>query len=105
MVLKPKADRDLHFIGDVKDHSILIGNFGDAKITAIGGFDISGLIFCRSSRIQITMSGGGTAKFKGICKELIIRRIEGACELDLSELNCKLNISGSRTTYFGKVST
>jgi hypothetical protein len=32
------------------------------------------------------ISGDGSIEFKGICRKLLIRRIEGNCQLDLSNL-------------------
>ncbi len=97
---KATVDQNFNFIGDTKNDSILIGNYGDVKITAIGTFDLAGLIFCRQSKVEFTVAGGGIAKFKGICKELIIQSIEGDCTLDLSDLTCKsvrCNFANGRT--------
>ena len=90
MAKQPQIERNIQFIGDQKNNSILIGNYGDAKITAIGNFDLSGLIFCRKSTVEFDIAGDGIVRFKGICKQLIINRIDGNCTLDLSELSCRL---------------
>ncbi len=88
-MVKPEVERHIRFIGDHKNDSLLIGNYGDAKITAIGNFCISGLIFCPKSTVEFEIAGEGTARFNGSCKKLIIQRVEGACRLDLTNLVCQ----------------
>ena len=109
MVKQQQVERNIQFLGDQKNHSILIGNYGDAKITAIGNFDLSGLIFCRKSKVEFDMAGDGIAKFKGICKELIINRMEGNCTLDLSDLSCQIVrcevVRGKSVVILGKIRT
>jgi hypothetical protein len=87
---KPQQiNRDIQFLGNSKNDSILIGNYGDASVTASGNFELAGTIFCRYSKVGFNLTGIGTARFKGICKELVIQRMEGNCVLDLSELSCR----------------
>lgn len=82
---KPTAvPRKIEFIGSHKDDAIVIGNYGDAKFVAKGTFDLSGLIFCSKSTVEISLEGEGTVAFRGTCKKLIIRGIRGNCTLDLS---------------------
>jgi hypothetical protein len=88
-MIKPEAERTYEFIGNQKNDSILIGNYGDAKITAVGNFSLSGLIYCRPSTVEISVSGEGTARFTGICKKLLIQHVEGNCILDLSNVSCQ----------------
>jgi hypothetical protein len=88
-MVKPPSERNFEFIGHHQNDSILVGNYGDAKITAIGNFNLSGLIFCRQSTVEINMAGEGTARFNGICKKLVIQRVEGNCVLDLSNISCQ----------------
>ncbi len=109
MVKQQQVERNIQFIGDQKNDSILIGNYGDAKITAIGNFDLSGLIFCRRSTVEFDLAGDGVARFKGICKQLVINRIEGNCTLDLRELSCQIVrcevVKGKSVIILGKVRT
>jgi len=109
MVKQQQVDRNIQFLGDQKNDSILIGNYGDAKITAIGNFDLSGLIFCRKSTVEFDVAGEGIARFKGICKQLIINRIEGNCTLDLRELSCQIVrcevVKGKSVVILGKIRT
>ena len=109
MVKQQQVDRNIQFLGDQKNDSILIGNYGDAKITAIGNFDLSGLIFCRKSTVEFDVAGEGVARFKGICKQLIINRIEGNCTLDLRELSCQIVrceiVKGKSVVILGKIRT
>ncbi len=88
-MIKPPSERNFEFIGNQRNDSILIGNYGDAKITAVGQFELSGLIYCRQSTVEIHLSGEGTARFNGICKKLVIRRVEGNCTLDLTNVACQ----------------
>jgi hypothetical protein len=76
--------RKIEFIGEHKDDSIVIGNYGDAKFVAQGTFDLSGLIYCSKNTVEISLEGDGIVSFKGICKKLIIRGVRGNCTLDLS---------------------
>ena len=78
--------RNIEFIGEHKDDSIVIGNYGDAKVVARGIFDLSGLIYCGKNTVEITVDGDGSVCFRGVCRKLIIRGIRGNCTLDLSGL-------------------
>jgi len=51
--------RTFEFIGDHNNDSIVIGNYGDAKITAIGNFNLSGIIYCGKNTIEFNMAGAG----------------------------------------------
>lgn len=79
--------RKIEFIGDRKDDSIVIGNYGDAKFVARGNFDLSGLIYCAKNTVEITLEGDGIVSFKGVCKKLLIRGVNGNCTLDLSQVS------------------
>jgi len=102
-ILEP---RHIEFIGDQKNDSIVIGNYGDARITAIGTFELAGLIHCRQSTVEINVSGEGTIQFKGICKKLIIQGVEGNCTLDLSNVTCQSirceGVSGTSVVILGR---
>lgn len=82
----PPSSRKIEFIGEHKDDSIVIGNYGDVKVVAKGIFDLSGLIYCAKNTVEINLEGDGIVSFKGICKKLMIRGIRGNCTLDLSGL-------------------
>jgi hypothetical protein len=81
--------RLISFVGDHKDHSIIIGNFGDAKVVVQGNFDLSGLVYCPKSTLEINVEGNGKLIFTGSCKRLFIRGVRGNCVLDLSDLTAK----------------
>lgn len=105
-MLKSIAEpRIIEFIGDYTDDSIVIGNYGDAKITAIGNFSLGGLIYCSKSTVEFTMAGAGEASFTGVCKRLIIRGMDGNCTLDLSRLTSEVvrceSIKGSSVIILG----
>lgn len=90
MVKAAALSRKIEFIGDHKDDSIVIGNYGDVKFVAKGNFDLSGLIYCGKNTVEINLDGEGTVSFKGVCKKLLIRGIRGNCTLDLSNLSSKV---------------
>ena len=106
-MVKPPSERNFEFIGNHQNDSILVGNYGDAKITAIGNFSLSGLIYCRQSTVEINMAGEGTARFNGICKKLVIQRVEGNCVLDLSNISCQTVrcevVKGKSIILFGHI--
>jgi hypothetical protein len=81
--------RKIEFIGNHKDDSIVIGNYGDVKFIARGNFDLSGLIYCMKNTVEISVEGDGIISFKGVCKKLMIRGIYGNCTLDLSQVTSK----------------
>jgi hypothetical protein len=82
--------RKIEFIGDHKNDSIVIGNYGDATFIAKGNFNLSGLIYCGKNTVELNISGEGNITFTGVCKKLLIRRMEGNCNLDLSDMTCEL---------------
>jgi hypothetical protein len=87
--MKPeKKLRKIEFDGDHKDDSLLIGNYGDVDFVAKGNFDLSGMIYSKST-IEFTVIGNGTIRFRGFCKRVIIHLVKGECHLDLSELTSK----------------
>jgi hypothetical protein len=106
-MIKPPSERNFEFIGNHHNDSILVGNYGDARITAIGNFDLSGLIYCRQSTVEINLSGKGTARFNGICKKLVIQNVEGDCFLDLSNITCQTVrceiVKGKSVVLFGQI--
>jgi hypothetical protein len=97
--------RSFEFIGDHKTDSIVIGNYGDAKITAIGNFNLSGIIYCGKNTIEFNMAGEGAASFTGVCKKLMIRGMDGNCTLDLSRLSADIvwceSIKGNSVIILG----
>lgn len=99
--------RNIEFIGDHQNNSIVIGNYGDAKITAIGNFNLSGLIYCGKNTVEFNMNGAGAASFTGVCKKLMIRGMDGNCTLDLSQLTCDTvwceSVKGNSVVILGAV--
>jgi hypothetical protein len=89
--LKPAAPpRNIEFIGEHSDDSIVIGNYGDVKFVAKGNFNLSGLIYCGKNTVEINLEGAGTVSFKGVCKKLMIRGVRGNCTLDLSNVTSQV---------------
>ena len=56
MIRTTPSSRNIEFIGEHKNDSIVIGNYGDARFTAKGNFTLSGIIFCRRSTV-VTLPG------------------------------------------------
>jgi hypothetical protein len=90
MVKTTTQIRNIEFIGEHKNDSIVIGNYGDARLTARGNFNLSGIIFCRRSTVELNLSGAGTVTFTGSCKRLFVQGIDGDCVLNLSHLSCEV---------------
>jgi hypothetical protein len=97
--------RKIEFIGDYKDDSIVIGNYGDARFVAKGNFELSGLIYCGKNTVEFNIEGDGIISFKGICRKLLIRGIHGNCTLDLSMVTSQMiwceAVKGSPVITFG----
>ncbi|SHG59465.1 hypothetical protein SAMN04488109_0990 [Chryseolinea serpens] len=85
-VLPRQKGRRIEFIGDFTNDSIVIGNYGDASLVARGNFNLSGLIYCGRNTVEMEIAGDGMIVFKGVCKKLMIKRVEGNCVIDLSDL-------------------
>jgi hypothetical protein len=88
-IVGKQKTRNIEFIGDHRNDSIVIGNYGDVKMVAKGNFNLSGLIYCSKSTVEFNIGGEGTLSFNGVCNKLIIRGMEGNCTLDLSNFTCK----------------
>lgn len=85
-----RKSRIVEFIGDHQNHSIVIGDHGDLRVKVKGNFDLSGLIYCLRSSVEFTVEGEGTLSFRGACKQLILKNINGNCTLDLSNFYSEL---------------
>ena len=90
MIRTTTLSRNIEFIGEHKNDSIVIGNYGDAKLTAKGNFILSGIIFCRRSTVEFNLAGTGRVSFTGACKTLLVQGIDGDCVLELSNLSCEI---------------
>jgi hypothetical protein len=108
-VLTRPRSRKIEFIGDFTDDRIVIGNYGDASLVAKGTFNLSGLIYCGKSTVELEISGDGSIEFTGICKRLFIKRLEGNCSINLSNLTtetvwCEL-AKGNSVLTLGRTKT
>ncbi len=79
----PTPVRNIEFIGNHTDDSIVIGNYGDVRFLAKGTFNLSGLVYCAKNTVEISLEGEGQVTFRGVCKRLLIRGVRGNCALDL----------------------
>lgn len=77
------------FKGEIKDDSILIGNYGDATVNVDGTFELSGIIYCPKYTVTLSIDGSGTISLRGICNKIVIKKMSGTCTLDLRDLTCK----------------
>jgi hypothetical protein len=104
-VAAPKKQR-LNFSGNIKEDSLVVGSHGDAVITIDGKFDLSGIIYCPKYKVTLLIKGNGRVSFRGKCNKVIVKKMEGNCTLDLSDLTCKElrceSIRGQATVISGK---
>lgn len=99
-----KPVRKIEYEGDHKNHSLLIGNFGDVEFTAKGNFELSGMIYSKKS-VAFNIIGNGLIKFHGVCGKIIIHIVKGNCTLDFSDLAstevCCVSLRDNSTTMIG----
>ena len=67
--------RKISYMGEHKDHSLVIGNYGDVQFVAEGKFELSGLMYCPRYMVEFSVSGQGTIAFRGACRKLVIKNI------------------------------
>lgn len=84
----------LEFIGEVSQDDLVIGSHGDTDITVKGKFRISGIMYCPKYTVTLNIKGDGHLAFRGKCDRIVIKRMQGNCTLDLTEvtykeLNCR----------------
>lgn len=79
----------LVFTGEVQQDDLLIGSHGDTDIKISGNFHISGIVYCPKYTITMTIKGDGRLALRGKCDRIIIKRMQGSCTLDLSEVTYK----------------
>jgi hypothetical protein len=104
-VAAPKKQR-INFTGNTKEDSLVVGSHGDAVITVDGNFELSGIIYCPKFSVTLAIKGDGKICFRGKCNRVIIKKMDGNCTLDLSDLTCKElrceSIRGQATVITGK---
>ena len=79
----------LEFIGDIKQDDLLIGSHGHTDIRVKGTFDLSGTIYCPKYIITLSIQGDGRIAFRGKCARIVIKKMQGNCTLDLSDVTYK----------------
>jgi hypothetical protein len=77
------------FKGEIKDDSILIGNYGDANLVIDGIFDLSGIIYCPKFTVTVSIEGNGVIALRGIAHRIFVKKMSGDCTLDLRDMTCK----------------
>lgn len=79
----------LVFAGDVRQDDLLIGSHGNTDIKVTGNFYLSGIIYCPKYTVSLVIKGEGRIAFRGKCHRIIIKKMQGDCTLDLSEVTYK----------------
>lgn len=107
-VKRKPALRKILFEGDQRHGELMIGNYGDVRITARGKFDLSGMIYIKNHTAEFVILGDGVIRFHGCCKYLVIRIAKGSCRLDLrglvsSAVRC-MEVSGDSEVLIGRTS-
>src|ERR1043165_1529479 len=102
------ALRKILFEGDQRHDELMIGNYGDVRITARGKFDLSGMIYLKNHTAEFVILGDGVIRFHGCCKPLVVRIAKGSCTLDLrglvsSAVRC-MEVSGASEVWIGRTS-
>jgi hypothetical protein len=104
-VAAPKKQR-INFSGDINEDSLVVGSHGDAVITVDGKFNLSGIIYCPKYNVTLFIKGSGKISFRGKCHTVIVKKMDGQCTLDLSDLTCKElrceSLRGQATVITGK---
>jgi hypothetical protein len=94
------------FSGKTKEDSLVVGSHGDAIITVDGEFELSGIIYCPKYTVTLSIKGEGKIAFRGKCSKIVIRKMDGNCTLDLTDLTCKElrceSVGGQSTVIAGK---
>jgi hypothetical protein len=79
----------LAFTGEVDQDDILIGSHGNTDVQVKGNFQLSGIIYCPKYTVTLSINGSGRIAFRGKCYRIIIKKMEGDCTFDLSEVTYK----------------
>ena len=79
----------LVFKGDVQQDDLLIGSHGNTEIKVTGNFQLSGIIYCPKYTVTLVIKGDGKISFRGKCDRIIIKKMQGDCTVDLSDVTCK----------------
>lgn len=79
----------LLFTGVVRQDNLLIGSHGHTDITINGDFQISGMVYCPKYTITLNIKGEGQLSLRGKCDRIIIRKMQGDCTVDLTEVTYK----------------
>jgi hypothetical protein len=79
----------LVFRGEVRRDDILIGSHGNTDVKIRGNFQVSGIIYCPKYTVTLEIKGDGKIAFRGKCYSIAIRKMDGDCTLDLSDMTYK----------------
>lgn len=75
--------------GNVRQDDLLIGSHGDTDVSIRGNFELSGIVYGPKYTVTLIINGDGKISFRGKCYRIIIKKMQGDCTLDLSDLTCK----------------
>lgn len=79
----------LVFKGDVAQDDLVIGSHGNTDIKVSGNFQLGGIIYCPKYTVTLVIQGDGRIAFRGKCYRIVIKKMQGDCTLDLSDVTCK----------------
>lgn len=85
---RPRKIR-MTFDGHVRQDDLLIGSHGHTEIKVKGDFQLSGIIYCPKYSVTMEIRGEGKIALRGKCGTIIIKKMQGDCTLDLSEVTYK----------------
>lgn len=93
------------FKGNVRQDDLLIGSHGNTDIKVNGNFQLGGIIYSPKYTITLVIQGDGKIAFRGKCYRIVIKKMQGDCTLDLSdvtykELHCE-SLSGKAVVIAG----
>lgn len=84
-----KKKTTLVFKGDIRQDDLLIGSHGNSEVKVNGNFQLSGIIYCPKYTVTLVIKGDGKIAFRGKCYRIIIKKIQGDCTLDLTDMTYK----------------
>lgn len=79
----------MEFTGNVEQTDLLIGSHGNTDIKVKGEFKLSGIIYCPKYTVTLDIKGDGKISFRGKCYRIVIKKMQGDCTLDLTDVTYK----------------
>jgi hypothetical protein len=70
----------------IEEKSLVIGNHDHVQLVVRGDFVIDGLVYCPRYSLGLSLQGEGSVTLHGICRRVILRKVNGNCLVNLEEL-------------------